>query len=81
MGSEMCIRDSTNWGAIVGLVAGTLTVFIWGNIESLHSTMYEIVPGFIVNFILSIVVSLVTYKPNAEIEAEFDAAVHAVKTR
>lgn len=74
-------KKLTNWGAIVGLVAGTLTVFIWGNIESLHSTMYEIVPGFIVNFILSIVVSLVTYKPNAEIEAEFDAAVHAAKTR
>ncbi len=34
--------------------------------------LYEIVPGFIVCLLVAVVVSLVTYKPNAEIEEEFD---------
>lgn len=74
-------RKLTNWGAIAGLIGGTVTVFIWGNIEALHTTMYEIVPGFIVNIVLAVVISLVTYKPNAEIDEEFDAAVAAVHHR
>ncbi|MEU4207009.1 sodium/proline symporter PutP [Rothia terrae] len=65
-------KKLTNWGAIVGLIAATITVFVWGTNEGLHSTMYEIVPGFIVNIVLAVVVSLVTYKHNPEIEAEFE---------
>lgn len=74
-------RKLTNWGAIAGIIAGTLTVFIWGNIESLSTTMYEIVPGFIANLLVAVVISLVTYKPNAEIDAEFNAAVEAIHAR
>lgn len=72
-------RKLTNWGAIAGLVTGAVTVFVWGNIEVLDSAMYEIVPGFILNLLVAVVVSLATYKPNAEIEAEFDAAVAAAR--
>lgn len=72
-------RKLTNWGAIAGLVTGAVTVFVWGNIEVLDSAMYEIVPGFILNLLVAVAVSLATYKPNAEIEAEFDAAVAAAR--
>lgn len=72
-------RKLTAWGAIAGLIAASSTVFIWGNTEALHSTMYEIVPGFIINLLVAVVVSLITYKANsveaAEINEEFDRAV------
>lgn len=67
-------KKMTNWGAILGMVAGATTVVIWSNV-GLSDVMYEIVPGFIINFIVSVVVSLLTYKPNAEIEKEFDLSV------
>jgi len=67
-------RKMTNWGAIWGMVAGTLTVIIWSKL-GLSDVMYEIVPGFIINLIVSVVVSLATYRPNPEIEREFDLSV------
>jgi sodium/proline symporter len=67
-------KKMTNWGAILGMVAGAATVVIWSNV-GLSDVMYEIVPGFIINFIVSVVVSLLTYKPNPEIEKEFDLSV------
>lgn len=72
-------RKLTSWGAIAGLIAATVTIFVWGNVETLHSTMYEIVPGFIINLVVTVVVSLATHKANsvetAEINEEFDRAV------
>ncbi len=62
-------------GALSGMIVGAATVFIWGNIDALTSTLYEIVPGFILCAVVAIVVSKLTYKHNAEIEAEFDEAV------
>lgn len=67
-------RKMTNWGAILGMIAGTLTVIIWSKL-GLSDVMYEIVPGFIVNLLVSYVISLVTYRPNPEIEREFDLSV------
>jgi sodium/proline symporter len=72
-------KKMTNWGAILGMVAGAATVVIWSNV-GLSDVMYEIVPGFIINLIVSVVVSLVTYKPNAEIEKEFDLSVKNLKS-
>lgn len=72
-------RKLTAQGAIAGLIVGAVTVFVWGNIEVLDSAMYEIVPGFILNLLVAVGVSLATYKPNAEIEAEFDQAVAAAR--
>ncbi|MEX3610388.1 sodium/proline symporter PutP [Rothia sp. LK2588] len=71
-------RKLTNWGAIVGIIGATITVFVWGN-SPLAETMYEIVPGFIVNLILAVGVSLATYRRNPEIEAEFDETLAALK--
>jgi len=71
-------RRLTMPGALAGMVAGAATVFTWGN-SALADTMYEIVPGFILNVLVAVVVSLLTYKPKPEIEAEFDAALGALQ--
>jgi len=68
-------RKLTASGALAGLVTGAATVVVWGNVEALSSRMYEIVPGFVLNFVVAVAVSLLTYRPNPEIEREFDQAV------
>jgi sodium/proline symporter len=72
-------KKMTNWGSILGMIAGAATVVIWSNV-GLSDVMYEIVPGFIINLIISVVVSLVTYRPNPEIEKEFDMSVENLKS-
>lgn len=64
-------RKTTATGALWGMIVGAVTVFIWGN-TNLSEVLYEIVPGFILNLIVTIVVSRFTYKPNKEIESEFN---------
>lgn len=72
-------KKMTNWGAIVGMIAGALTVIIWKN-AGFGDTLYEIVPGFAINLILTLIVSLMTYKRNEEIEKEFDESVRLLKS-
>lgn len=67
-------KRMTKWGAFFGMVIGTLTVIIWEQIPAM-AEVYEIIPGFIACSIAIIVVSLMTAKPSAEIDAEFDEAV------
>ena len=64
-------RKITSTGALWGMIAGAITIMVWGNIEVLSDTLYEIVPGFVISWIVVYVVSLATYKPNKEIEEEF----------
>ena len=64
-------RKITAAGALWGMIAGAITVMIWGNVEILTDTLYEIVPGFIICLIVAVIVSLITYRPNAEIDKEF----------
>lgn len=67
-------KKMNNWGALFGMIVGAVTVIVWKNV-GLGDTLYEIVPGFALNFIVSVIVSLVTYKKNAEIENEFDESI------
>lgn len=66
-------RRLTYQGALAGMIAGAITVFVWG--QFLDSPLYEIVPGFALNVILAVVVSKFTYKPNPKVDEEFTAAV------
>ena len=66
-------RRLTNFGALAGMVGGAATAFVWGRFEEvstmfglLSGSLYEIVPGFIVNLVLAVVVSLATPKPGPE---------------
>ena len=70
-------KRTTRAGAIAGMVAGAASVFIWklvlnplGGIFGI----YELLPAFIISCIAIVVASLLTEKPSAEIEAEFDKA-------
>ena len=68
-------------GAIAGMITGGSMVFIWKllinplggylGIDALQ--IYELLPAFILSSIAIITVSLLTSKPSAEIEADFDA--------
>lgn len=71
-------RKLTSTGALWGMIMGAVTVFIWGNTE-LSSILYEIVPGFLLNLIVAVVVSNITYKPNKEIEEEFNASLKLIE--
>lgn len=55
-------KGLTKEGAIVGLLAGGITVVVWHNLSGGIFDLYEILPGFVVCLILSIVVSLFTKK-------------------
>lgn len=68
-------RKLTTWGALSGMVIGTITVIIWGNNDYLKGLMFEIVPGFILCLLFAVVVSIFTYRHNTEIEREFDETI------
>lgn len=72
-------RKITAKGALWGMVAGAITVMIWGNVASLSGKLYEIVPGFIICWIVTYFVSMATYKPNAQIDKEFTEAIALLK--
>ena len=72
----MCLywRRYTAAGALAGMVTGGVVVLIWGNIPALHSAMYEIVPGFLLNLLVGYVVSRLTWKGDEpKVDEEFDA--------
>lgn len=73
-------RRLSTAGALAGMIAGAVTAYVWGSIDSLSGTLYEIVPGFAVNVLLTVVVSLLTHKPSPEVEAEFDDAAAMAKS-
>lgn len=63
-------------GAVAGMLVGGITVFVWNFwISKLGGVfeIYELLPAFILASIAIVVVSLLTKKPSAEMEAEFDA--------
>lgn len=72
-------RKLTNIGALSGMVVGAVVAFIWGQSSTLSGIIYEMVPGFFINLIVALVVSLITYKPNAEIEEEFNQTLEILK--
>ncbi|SDB79847.1 sodium/proline symporter [Raineyella antarctica] len=68
-------------GAGAGMVAGVVTVFAWKalSVNGGIFGLYEILPGFVLNLVVAIAVSLATYRPDVEIEAEFDEAAEMAR--
>lgn len=68
-------KRSNKWGALAGMIAGGVMVFVWKYLIAPRGgawAIYELLPAFIVASIAIVVVSLVTGKPDAEIEKVFD---------
>ncbi|MBD3689674.1 sodium/proline symporter PutP [Nanchangia anserum] len=75
-------RRLTWQGALAGMVVGAVTVGVWGNLPDnvpLLFQVYEILPGFLFNLLAAWAVSAATYKPNPQIDAEFDEAVRLAR--
>src|SRR5690606_26428505 len=70
----------TTAGALVGMVAGAVTVGWWGQAEGGLLDLYEIVPGFLLNTVLAVVVSHLTHRDRPEITGEFDETQRALRT-
>ncbi|TCS94874.1 sodium/proline symporter PutP [Hazenella coriacea] len=72
-------KRMTKWGALAGILLGSITVIVWEQIQR-FDPVYEIIPGFIACTLAIIIVSLLTKKPEEEIEKEFDEAVQHVRS-
>lgn len=68
-------KRTTRAGAIAGMVAGGAMVFFWrGVLKPLGGVfgLYELLPAFLFSTLVIVVVSLLTQKPNADMDSEFD---------
>jgi len=67
-------KRMTKWGALAGMIAGTVTVIAWDQIDR-FAEVYEIIPGFIVGMIAVVIFSLLSAEPSKEMKEDFDQAV------
>ncbi|MCY6959251.1 sodium/proline symporter PutP [Clostridium sp. ZC22-4] len=65
-------KRMTRNGALIGMIAGGITVILWKSLSGGIFELYEIVPGFIISIITIIIVSLLDKEPDDEIKREFD---------
>ena len=75
-------RRSNKYGAIAGMVAGGVMVFVWKyGVRPLGGgfNIYELLPAFIVAIVVNVIVSLVTPAPNAAVTADFDEVATRMK--
>ena len=56
-------RRTTRAGVFAGLLAGTLTTFVWYFTPALKSALYELIPAFAAGLVATIAVSLLTSPP------------------
>ncbi|MBQ8515281.1 MAG: sodium/proline symporter PutP [Ruminococcus sp.] len=73
-------KRSNKWGALAGMVAGGIMVFVWKYLIAPNCAdwglgflnVYELLPAFVVAVIAIVVVSLLTGKPEKEITDEYE---------
>ena len=71
-------RRTNRFGALAGMVSGGAMVFIWKYLVRPIGgawNVYELLPAFLAALACNIIVSLLTKKPDASIEAEFERAM------
>ncbi len=69
-------KRTTRAGAIVGMIGGAGMVFLWKLVISQIGgvfAIYELLPAFVFSALCIVVVSLLTAKPSAEIQEDFEA--------
>ena len=68
-------KRSNKWGALAGMVAGGVMVFVWKYLIAPMGGIwgiYELLPAFIVSSLVIVLVSLATEKPDRETEEIFE---------
>ena len=68
-------KRTTRAGAIAGMVAGGAMVFFWrGVLKPMGGVwgIYELLPAFLFSALVIVAVSLLTRKPSADMDSEFD---------
>jgi len=58
-------------GALAGMLAGAVTVVVWGNLDAGLFELYELFPAFLVAFGAAVITSLLTAPPPPEVSREF----------
>lgn len=69
-------KRSNKYGALVGMAAGGIMVFVWKyGVRPMGGAwnIYELLPAFLVALVANVIVSLVTEKPDESIIAEFES--------
>ena len=69
-------KRSNLWGALAGMIAGGIMVFVWKfGIATLGGVfaIYELLPAFLVACVVNIIVSLITPAPDQTVLDTFDA--------
>ena len=75
-------KRSNKWGALSGMIAGGVMVFVWKFlVRPLGGAwnIYELLPAFIVAILVNVLVSLLTKAPSKEIVDEFEAVSAELK--
>ncbi|MDR1306227.1 MAG: sodium/proline symporter, partial [Treponema sp.] len=70
-------KRTTFPAAAAGMLTGGVMVIFWKNVIAKLGgvfAIYELLPAFVISALVILVVSLLTEKPSAEIEAEFEKA-------
>ncbi len=74
-------KRMTKWGALAGMVVGSVTIFVVKNYISIEGEyFYELLPGFILALIAIVVVSLLTKAPSEQTMKEFDKTQELMKS-
>jgi SSS family solute:Na+ symporter len=58
-------KRCTRSGIMAGLITGTVVTIIWKNVSFLKTSLYELIPAFVLGLLVTIIVSLFTEKPQA----------------
>ncbi|MCD7708739.1 MAG: sodium:proline symporter, partial [Clostridiales bacterium] len=77
-------KRANKWGALSGMVAGGVMVFVWkflvrplGGIVDI----YELLPAFVIGCVVLVVVSLLTAAPSEKVVSDFEAVRASAQTR
>lgn len=68
-------KRSNKYGAIAGMLAGGIMVFVWKYVIAGLApvlNIYELLPAFVIGLVVNVIVSLVTPKPDNEVVETFD---------
>ncbi|HBI85397.1 MAG TPA: sodium:proline symporter [Ruminococcus sp.] len=76
-------KRSNKWGAVAGLIAGGVMIFVWKfAVRPLGGVwdIYELLPAFLCALVAIVVVSLATAAPEKEITDEYDEVGRMLKS-